>query len=66
MTNKGIVHTFFAELREKHDIDDSVLLIDGSHSLKDACRRHVSISDMNVMEIETVSSRVPTGCRAEF
>ena len=39
-TNKGIAHTFFAELREKHDVDDSVFLIDGSHSLKDACRRH--------------------------
>jgi putative transposase len=33
-------HTFFAELREKHDVDNAVFLIDGSHSLKDACRRH--------------------------
>ena len=39
-TNKGIAHAFFAELREKHDVDDAVFLIDGSHSLKDACRRH--------------------------
>lgn len=39
-TNKVIAHTFFAELREKHDVDDAVFLIDGSHSLKDACRRH--------------------------
>ena len=39
-TNKGTAHVFFAELREKHDIDDAVFLIDGSHSLKDACRRH--------------------------
>jgi transposase-like protein len=31
---------FFAELREKHSIDDAVFLINGSHSLKDACRRH--------------------------
>jgi len=39
-TNKGIAHRFFAELREKHDVDNAVFLIDGSHSLKDACRRH--------------------------
>jgi transposase-like protein len=39
-TNKMIAHTFFAELREKHDVSDTVFLIDGSHSLKDACRRH--------------------------
>jgi len=39
-TNKVIAHAFFAELREKHDVEDAVFLIDGSHSLKDACRRH--------------------------
>ena len=39
-TNKVIAHAFVAELREKHDVDDAVFLIDGSHSLKDACRRH--------------------------
>ena len=39
-TNKGIAHTFFAEFREEHDVDDAVFLIDGSYSLKDACRRH--------------------------
>jgi len=39
-TNKVIAHAFFAELREKHDVDDAVFLIDGSLSLKDACSRH--------------------------
>ncbi|SMP18299.1 IS6 family transposase [Halobellus salinus] len=39
-TNKVIAHRFFAELREKHDVDGAMLLIDGSHSLKNACRRH--------------------------
>ncbi len=39
-TNKVIAHSFFAELREKHDVDDAVFLIDGSLSLKDACSRH--------------------------
>ena len=39
-TNKVIAHSFFAELSEKHDVNDAVFLIDGSHSLKDACSRH--------------------------
>jgi len=39
-TNKVIAHSFFTELSEKHDVDDAVFLIDGSHSLKDACSRH--------------------------
>ena len=39
-TNKVIAHAFVAELREKHDVEDAVFLIDGSHSLKDACRGH--------------------------
>ncbi|MFC7057228.1 IS6 family transposase [Halovenus salina] len=33
-------HAFFAELREKHDVDDAVFLIDGAPQLKDACSRH--------------------------
>ena len=36
-TDKGIAHAFFAELREKHDVEDAVFLVDGSHSLKGAC-----------------------------
>jgi len=39
-TNKVIAHSFFSELREKHNVDDAVFLIDGSLSLKDACSRH--------------------------
>jgi transposase-like protein len=39
-TNSVIARAFVAELREKHDVDNAVFLIDGSHSLKDACRRH--------------------------
>ena len=39
-TKKVISHAFFAELREKHDVDDAVFLINGSHSLKGACRCH--------------------------
>jgi len=39
-TNSVLSQMFFAELREKHDVDDAMFLIDGSHSLKDACRRH--------------------------
>ena len=39
-TNKVIAHAFFTELREKHDVDNAVFLIDGSLSLEDACSRH--------------------------
>ncbi|WP_135662690.1 IS6 family transposase [Halorhabdus rudnickae] len=39
-TNSALAHAFFRELREKHDLDDAMFLIDGSHSLKDACNRH--------------------------
>jgi putative transposase len=28
-TNNVIAHTFFAELREKHDVEDAVFLMDG-------------------------------------
>lgn len=39
-TNTVITPKFFAEFHEKHDVETAVFLIDGSHSLKDACRRH--------------------------
>jgi len=39
-TIKGIAHASFSELREKHDVDDAVFLINGSYSLKAICRRH--------------------------
>jgi len=39
-TNSVLAQAFVSELREKHDVDNAVFLIDGSHSLKDACRRH--------------------------
>jgi len=35
-----IANAFFRELREKHDVDDAVFLIDGAIPLKDACQRH--------------------------
>ncbi|WP_181685742.1 IS6 family transposase [Halorhabdus salina] len=39
-TNSAIAHAFFHELLEKHDVERAMFLIDGSHSLKDACNRH--------------------------
>ena len=39
-TNSAFARSFFAELHEKHDVDDAVFLIDGSHSLKDAYNRY--------------------------
>jgi putative transposase len=35
-----IAHAFFAELCEKHDVDDAVFLVDGATPLNDACSRH--------------------------
>jgi len=39
-TNSVLAQQFLAQLREKHDVDDALFLIDGSLSLKDACSRH--------------------------
>jgi putative transposase len=39
-TNKVFAHSFLTELAEKHDVDDAVFLVDGSHSVQYACRRH--------------------------
>jgi len=39
-TNKVLAHSFLMELSEKHDVSDAVFLVDGSHSLQDACQRH--------------------------
>ncbi|CCQ35713.1 ISH14-type transposase ISNamo10 [Natronomonas moolapensis 8.8.11] len=39
-TTKVLAHSFLTELSEKHDISDAVFLVDGSHSLQDACQRH--------------------------
>ena len=39
-TNTMMAHAFVAELREKHDVEDAVFLIDGSHSVNAACARH--------------------------
>jgi len=35
-----LAHAFFADLREKHDVDEAVFLVDGAAPLKDACHRH--------------------------
>ncbi|SIS21030.1 IS6 family transposase [Natronorubrum thiooxidans] len=37
---KVLAHSFLTELSEKHDVSDAVFLVDGSHSLQDACQRH--------------------------
>jgi len=36
----ALAEMFFGELREKHDVDDAVFLVDGATPLKEACRRH--------------------------
>ncbi|MCU4744234.1 IS6 family transposase [Natronoglomus mannanivorans] len=37
---KVIASSFIAELREKHDVDDAVFLVDGDKALNYACQRH--------------------------
>jgi transposase-like protein len=39
-TNNALADRFFANLRDKHDIDDATVLVDGSASLQRACRKH--------------------------
>ncbi|ELY37730.1 hypothetical protein C496_19520 [Natronorubrum tibetense GA33] len=37
---KVIASSFIAELREKHNVDDAVFLVDGDKALNYACQRH--------------------------
>jgi transposase-like protein len=46
-----IAQSFLSKLREKHDVNDAVFLVDNSTSLQSACKRTGSISDMKNMEI---------------
>ncbi|WP_148294584.1 IS6 family transposase, partial [Halarchaeum acidiphilum] len=39
-TTTVLAHSFLTELSEKHDVSHAVFLVDGSHSLQDACQRH--------------------------
>jgi len=39
-TTKVLAYSFLTELSEKHDVSDAMFLVDGSHSLQDACQRH--------------------------
>ena len=39
-TNNAFADRFFADLREKHDVDDATVLVDASASLQRACRKH--------------------------
>jgi len=36
----ALAERFFAQLREKHDVDDAVFLVDDATPLKEACHRH--------------------------
>jgi putative transposase len=56
MTKKVIAHAFFAELREKHDVNEAVFLIDSSHLLRDVCRRQSLDFRYKKTEIEIVSN----------
>ena len=59
-TNSVLAQAFVAELREKHDVDNAVFLIDASHSLKDACRHGLDFRSEkhgNRNSVERVFSR---------
>jgi len=36
----ALAEIFFGELKQKHDVDDTVFLVDDATPLKEACRRH--------------------------
>jgi len=38
-TNTGLAEAFLTELSEKHNVENAVFLVDGSHSLQAACHR---------------------------
>ena len=38
--NNALTDRFFADLRDKHDIDAATVLVDGSASLQRACHKH--------------------------
>ena len=38
--NNAIADRFSAELRDKHDVDDAIFLVDGAAPLQQACRKH--------------------------
>ena len=38
-TTKVLAYSFLTKVSEKHDVSDAVFLVDGSHSLQDACQR---------------------------
>jgi len=39
-TTEVLARSFLTELSEKHDVSDTMFLVDGSHSLQDECQRH--------------------------
>jgi len=52
-TNNALADRFFADLRNRHEIGDATILVDGSASFQRACRRHDPIFNTNDMETET-------------
>ena len=38
--NNALTDRFFSEIRDKHDVDDAIVLVDGAAPLQRACRKH--------------------------
>jgi transposase-like protein len=51
-----IADQFFREIREKHDVDDAIFLIDGALPFQRDVKNMASISDTNDMEIGITSN----------
>ena len=56
MRTNVFARAFFAELRDEHDVDDAVFLVDGAAPPKTRAHDTASISETNATEIETVSN----------
>jgi putative transposase len=52
----ALAEVFFAELRQKHDVDDAVFLVDNAIHYKKPAVDTASISGTNATEIATVSN----------
>jgi len=60
-TTKVLAHSFLTEISEKHNVDDAVFLVDGSHSLQDTCQRHgfgFRYENMEIGMLSNVSSEI--------
>jgi len=54
--NNALTDRFFSEIRDKHDVDDAIFLVDGAAPLQQACRKR----DLD-FRYERIGVRLSTG-----